>query len=101
MTGRWLTPATVGVMSRKLRSRRRLSANCAPIISWQSPTVSMVDVRVTARQIAVIGLVRFSIHAVGQRSSMSRAMSTKIGMLRSERRIPPGPTESPTDCRIP
>ena len=59
------------------------------------------DSRVTARQIVVIGFVRLSSHASGQSSSMSRAMSRKTGMLRSARMMPPGPTVSPTDCRIP
>ena len=42
-----------------------------------------------------------SIHASGQSSSMSRAMPTSTGMLRSARMIPPGPTVSPTDCLMP
>ena len=65
--------------------------NCAPVISWHSPTV-LIDVsRVTARHSVVIGLVMLSIHASGQISSMSRAMPTSTGMLRSARMIPPGP----------
>jgi len=45
--------------------------------------------------------VRFSIHASGHTSSMSRAMPTSTGTLRSARTIPPGPTVSPTDWRMP
>ena len=37
--GRWFTPATVGVSSRKLTSSSRLSRKCVMVISWQSPTV--------------------------------------------------------------
>ena len=42
-----------------------------------------------------------SIQASGQTCSMSRAMPTSTGMLRSDRLMPPGPTESPTDWRMP
>jgi hypothetical protein len=96
-----LTPATVGVIAKKGTSRRRLSVNCMIVTSWHKPTVVIGDARVTARQIVVIGFVRFSSHASGQSSSMSRAMPRKTGMLLSARVMPPGPTLSPTDCRIP
>jgi hypothetical protein len=101
MTGRWFTPATVGVRSMKLASSRRLSVNWAMVTSWQRPIVVIDDSRVTARQIAVMGFVRLSSQASGQSSSMSRAMSRKTGMLRWARRMPPGPTVSPTDWRMP
>ncbi len=56
---------------------------------------------VIERQSVVMGFVMFSIHASGHSSSMSRAMPTSTGMLRRARMIPPGPTESPTDCLMP
>ena len=55
----------------------------------------------TARHSVVIGLVRLSNQASGQSSSMSRAMPTSTGMLRSARDTPPGPTVSPTGWWIP
>ncbi len=40
-------------------------------------------------------------HASGATASMSRAMSTNTGMLRSARMMPPGPTLSPIGWRMP
>jgi len=94
-------PATVGVNSSKLRSRSMLRANCMLVISWQSPTVRIFEALVTDRQMAVIGLVRFSIQASGQTASMSAAMPANTGMFRRARSTPPGPTLSPPDWRIP
>ena len=48
-----------------------------------------------------MGLVMLSMSASAQHCSMSRAIPTRTGMLRSERLIPPGPTLSPTDWRMP
>ena len=48
-----------------------------------------------------MGLVMLSSQASGQTSSMSRAMPARTGTLRSARLMPPGPTVSPTDCRMP
>ena len=55
------------VRSRKLTSSSRLSRNWVIVISWHRPTVFSGVSRVRARQIVVIGLVRFSTHASGQR----------------------------------
>ena len=69
--------------------------------SWQRPT-ALIDVSLLmARVRHVIGFVRFSSHASGHSSSMSRAMSSSTGMLRSDRLMPPGPHVSPTDWRTP
>ena len=100
-SGRWLTPATVGAIAKKGTSRSRLIVNCMIVTSWQRPTVVIGDSRVTARQMVVMGFVRLRSHASGQTASMSRTMSRKTGMLRSARLMPPGPTVSPTDCRMP
>ena len=48
-----------------------------------------------------MGLVMLSSQASGQSSSMSRATPTSTGTLRRARLIPPGPTLSPTDWRMP
>ena len=101
MIGRWFTPTTSKSKLRKSTSRICDSVNCAPVTSWHSPTVFTDVSRVTARHSVVIGFVMLSIHASGQISSMSRAMPTSTGMLRSARMIPPGPTVSPTDCLMP
>ena len=101
MTGKWLTPITVGEMAvwgfpkAMARSMQKWPT------SWHRPTVLIPVSRHTDRVRAVIGLVMFSIQASAQHSSMSRPIPTRTGMLRSDRLIPPGPTLSPTDCRIP
>ncbi len=51
--------------------------------------------RVTARVNAVSGFVTFSSQASGQHRSISRAMPTSTGTLRSAREMPAGPTVSP------
>ena len=91
MIGRWFTPTTSKSKLRKSTSRICESVNCAPVISWQRPTVFTDVSRVTARHSVVIGFVMLSIHASGQISSMSRAIATSTGMLRSARMTPPGP----------
>ncbi len=42
-----------------------------------------------------------SSHASGQTFPMSSATPTSTGMFRRERVMPPGPTVSPTDWRMP
>ena len=66
------------------------------VTSWQRPTAFSGVSRVSARQIVVMGLVRFSNHASGHRSATSVARSRKTGMFRNARSTPPGPTLSPT-----
>jgi SLT domain-containing protein len=57
--------------------------------------------RLTARHSAVSGLLTFNNVASGAYRSTSAAMRITTGMLRREREMPPGPTESPTGCQIP
>ena len=102
MNGRWFTPATVGVKLAEVASSSWLSSELRTVISWQSPTVFTDVSRVTARQSVVIGLVRLSIHASGQSSSMSRAMleehrdvAQRADDAARSRRV------SPTDCLMP
>ncbi len=100
-TGRWLTPATVASTA----SAGRPSAMARSIVqfptSWQRPTALSGVSRHTARVRQVIGLVMLSSQASGQTSTMSFATPTSTGTFRSERLIPPGPTVSPTDWRMP
>ncbi len=68
---------------------------------WQYPIVRIDVYLVTARQIADMGLEWFSRNASGQYFSMSRAMSTKMGMMRSACDRPLGPTVSPVVMMMP
>ena len=88
-------------MSRMSASKTRLSQNWSPTSSLQSPTVRTEVSEETARHSAVRGLLTFSRVASGAQRSTSVAMRRTTGMLRSERAMPPGPTESPTGCQIP
>ena len=69
--------------------------------SWHSPTALTGVCRQTARVRQVIGLVMLSSQASGQTFPMSSATPTSTGMLRRDRLMPPGPTVSPTDWRMP
>ena len=63
--GRWLTPATVGSISRMSASKTRLSQNWSPTSSLQSPIVRTVVCEETARHSAVSGLLTLSRVACG------------------------------------
>ncbi len=101
ITGRWFTPVISRFSERKSASSSSESVKRVIVSSWQRPIVLIGVSRVTARHSVVIGFVRFSSHASGQISWMSRARPTSTGMFRNARLMPPGPTESPTLCRIP
>ena len=100
-TGTWFTPVTERSIAFQFAPASSVSTPRKFVTSWHRPTVRIAVVLVTDRQSAVMGFVRFSSHASGQTSSMSRAMPTSTGTLRNARLMPPGPIVSPPGWRIP
>ncbi len=100
-TGKWLTPATVGRTDSCGLPRAMARSMVQFPTSWHRPAALTAVCRQMARVRQVIGLVMLSIQASGQTCSMSSATPTSTGTLRRDRLMPPGPTLSPTDWRMP
>ena len=80
------------------------SAASSPVVcwtEWQSPTVRIGLASATAQQSIAIGLTYCSSSASGHSASMSRQTSSRTGIVRSARLMPPTPSVSPIVWRSP
>ena len=100
-SGRWLTPADTGSISCIGASKSRLNENFRPTSSLHRPTTRMFDSRARAAAQRGQWIAHVDHQGLGALRSMARATSVTTGTLRSARVIPPGPTLSPTGCRMP